>query len=424
MTEPAPRRTRTRGNRDGKPYQRKADQKWVAVAYMPNGKRKPCYGDTAKEAAEKRKTFYAELENDQPITVGRTPSLERYLRQWIEVTLPQRVAAGRLAEGTLDSYRDMAEKHIIPHLGRIKIVELSTAHIRAWLLELAHKRSGRVRKILRPGETVLPQPPVLSTRTQNYAHAILRKALADAVDDEIVKRNVCLLVDPPLIVKGKTRTPTKAEAMALLSAAAGDRLWAYWLVVLALGLRRGEGLGMRWSLTDLDAKTTRLEKTVSRRRGEVDERTGRRRGELVEKDLKTAASQATMTMPDMVVLALRQHRKVQAEEQIACGRDWADADLVFASTVGTRLEPRNVNRAWESVCTRAKVGQFRIHDLRHAAASYLFAEGLDPKVIQSTLRHTRLATTMDVYTEVLEEVRTGAASTMEGVLQALTAKRA
>lgn len=420
MTEPVPRRARTRGNRDGKPYQRKADGKWVAVAYFPNGKRKPCYGDTAKEAAEKRKTFYAELENNQPITVGNTVSLERYLRQWIEITLPQRVKAGRLSQGTLDSYRDMTEKHVIPHIGRIKIVDLGTAHIRAWLLELAHKRSGRARKVLRPGEKELPAPPILSTRTQNYAHAVLRKALADAVDDEIVKRNVCLLVDPPIIERGTTRTPTKAEAVALLSAAAGDRLWAYWLVVLALGLRRGEGLGMRWSLTDLDAKTTRLEKTISRQRGDVDGTTGRRRGELVEKELKTKASKATMQLPDIVVLALREQRKSQAEEQLACSVDWADPDLIFASTVGTPLEPRNVNRAWDSVCTRAKVGSFRIHDLRHAAATFLFAEGLDPKVIQATLRHTRHATTMDIYTEVLEEVRAGAAVTMNGVLKSLT----
>lgn len=420
MAEPTPRRERTRGNRDGKPYQRKADGKWVAVGYFPNGKRKPCYGATSREASDKRKQFYMELENQQPITVGNTMTVESYLRQWIDVTLAQRVAAGRLAEGTLDSYRDNTERHIIPHIGRVKIVELGTTHIRAWLLELADKPSGRGRRVLRKGETELPPTPKLSTRTQNYAHAILRKALADAVDDELVKRNVCLLVDPPLIEREPTRTPTKKEAVALLSAAAGDRLWAYWLVVLALGLRRGEGLGMRWSLTDLDAKTTRLEKQVTRRRGEVDERTGQRRGNLVERKLKTKASQATMRLPEVVVLALREHRKAQAAEELA-SKAWTDPDLVFSSRVGTPLEPRNVNRSWEAVCTRAGVGQFKIHALRHAAATYLFAEGIDPKIVQSTLRHTRLATTMDIYTGVLEEVRDGAASAMNDVLKSLTA---
>ena len=59
-----------------------------------------------------------EIEHGLPITSGRGITLGQYFeRQWLAVTLPQRVAAGRLAETTLDSYRDNAEKHIIPALG-------------------------------------------------------------------------------------------------------------------------------------------------------------------------------------------------------------------------------------------------------------------------------------------------------------------
>ncbi len=416
------RNPRTRRNRDAKPYKRKDDGKWVAVAYDSLGRRKPCYGNTSKEAADKRKKYYAELEAQQPVTVGNTTTLGRYLDQWINITLAQRVAAGRIEESTLDSYRDNVEKHITPHLGKVPIVDLATHHIRTWLIELSKKPSGRQRRVLRPDETKLPPPVLLSTRTQNYAHAILRKALADAVDDEIIKRNVCLLVDPPVIVRKATRTPTKDEAMDLLAAAAGDRLWAYWLVVLALGLRRGEGLGLRWSNIDLEVGTVKLEKQVTRRRGEKDAVTGIRKGELVEKKLKTEASAATLRLPEIVIDALREHRKAQAAEILAA-RIWADGDLVFGSTVGTKMEPRNMSRAWGLVCDRAGHGQFRIHDLRHAAATYLFAEGLDVKRIQSTLRHSRMATTADLYTHVLEEVRDGAASSMNGVLTGLLAPR-
>jgi integrase len=235
------RNARTRGNRDGKPYKRSSDGKWVAVAYLPNGRRKPCYGNTSKEAAEKRKQLYREIENQEPITVGRSITFGRYLEQnWLAVTLPQRVAAGRLSVTTLDSYRDMAERHIIPALGRIKLVDLRPAHLRTWLLELQDKPSGRARKKLRPGEEKLPEPPKLSPRTVAYCHAIVRKALADALDEELVKRNVALLVDAPAVEKKEVAPPTTEEAAELLSAAAGDRLSAYWLVVLALGLRRGE----------------------------------------------------------------------------------------------------------------------------------------------------------------------------------------
>ncbi|MFC4054657.1 tyrosine-type recombinase/integrase [Actinomadura syzygii] len=423
MSEKPSRKPRTRGNRDGRPYQRKSDGKWVATVYLPSGKRKPVYGDSRTEADSKRKQAQREIDDNQPVTAGRTDTLERYLTKvWLPVTLPQRVQAGKLAESTLDSYRDTCEKHIVPHLGRVRLVDLSTTHIRAWLLELAEKPSGRRRKKLRPGEKKLPPPEKLSTRTVAYSHAVLRKALNDAVDDESVKRNVVLLVDAPTVDRKPPRELTKDEVRALLGAAADHRLWAYWLVLLALGLRRGEGLGIRWEDVDLDAGTVHLRLSVQRMRGEVDEETGRRKGKLVAKGLKTQASKATMKLPAFAVAALREHGARQDDERDAA-RLWADEGLVFTTTIGTALEPRNVNRMWEDICAAAGVVRCRIHDLRHACGSFLFADGVDLKVIQGVLRHTRLSTTSEIYVHLLEEVKDGAADAMDGMLVDLTGER-
>ncbi|MGW4411189.1 tyrosine-type recombinase/integrase [Nonomuraea sp. NPDC004702] len=423
MTE---RKPRTRGNRDGRPYQRSSDGKWVATVYLPNGKRKPVYGNTRAEAAAKKKKAEEEIAAGQPITAGRQETLGDYLTKvWLPVTLPQRVAAGRLTESTLDSYREKVELHVVPHLGKVPLHELSTTHIRTWLLELAVKPSRKTKRKAQPGEKVAV--PKLSTRTIAYTHAILRKAINDAVDDERVKRNVLLLVDAPRVEKQELAPLTKDEAARLLTEAAEDRLWVYWLVVLALGLRRGEGLGMRWSQIDFEAGTVRLEKSVQRLRGELDEATGRRRGKLVEKSLKTAASKATVAIPKTALQALKEHRKAQTAQRLAA-QVWQDDDLVFCTGVGTPLEPRNVNRSWYALCKRAGVRQgeekgIRLHDLRHATATFLFAEGADVKLIQSVLRHARTATTSDIYTHVLEEVKRGAADSMDGVLVDLTKPR-
>lgn len=417
------RKKRTQANREAKPYQRKSDGKWVATVYLPNGKRKPLYGNSRREVVEKRKKTLQEIEDNLPVTAGRTDTLERYLTSvWLPFTLPQRVEAGKLAPSTLDSYRDMVEKHIVPHLGKVRLVDLSTAHIRAWLLELARKPSGRTRKTLRPGEKELPPPAKLSPRTVAYAHSVLRKALNDAVDDESIKRNVCLLVDAPTNSNRNVRELTKTEVRALLAVAAGHRLWAYWLVVLALGLRGGEGLGLRWEDVDLEAGTVRLRTSIQRLRGEKDPETGRRTGRLVAKGLKTQASKATIKLPAFACAALREHRNAQTLEQ-GEARVWEDEGLVFTTVIGSALEPRNVNRMWHEICLKAKVQPCRIHDLRHACGSFLFADGVDLKVIQGVLRHTRLATTSEIYVHLLEEVKDAAADSMNGVLIDLTAEK-
>ncbi|MEV4222379.1 site-specific integrase [Nonomuraea sp. NPDC049725] len=267
----------------------------------------------------------------------------------------------------------------------------------------------------------------MSARTIAYCHAVLRKALADAVDDELIGRNVCLLVDAPSVERMEFKPLTKEEAARLLAEAAEDRLWCYWIVLLAFGLRRGEGLGMRWSHVDFEAGTVKLAKSVQRLRGEVDEATGRRRGKLVEKKLKTSASMGTVAIPKTALQALKEHHKAQAADRLAA-EVWRDPDLVFTTGLGTPLEPRNVNRSWYALCKRADIRQgeedrIRIHDLRHACATFLFAEGADIKVIQSVLRHARKSTTEDIYTHVLDEVKRGAADTMDGVLSSLTSPR-
>lgn len=427
------RRKRTRGNRDGKPYKHKKG--WCAKAYWPDGKIKYCYGKTAKDAAEKRKKFYAELEEGGPISVGNTTTLAQYLEKvWLAETLPQRVKLGLISPDTLNSYRDSCENHIIPDLGHIRIFELSTSHIRSWHLTMLKKRSKRTPKKTPEGSEP-PQPPLLKRRTVVIHHTALRKALADAVADEIIKRNVAKLVSVPARIdeldeddeQGQSSKPdrlTKEEAAQLLAASLKDRFWCYWLVVLGLGLRRGEGLGLRWSRVDFEENTVQPQRSVQRVRGDVkDESTGRRGGKLVAKRLKTKASATTIPAPALVMEALKKHKEEQDAER-ADAKVWVDEDLVFCTHLGTMLEPRNMNRAWHNVCDRSGIGRrVRIHDLRHALGDLLLAAGVPIKTIQRVLRHTRLATTADIYTELFDEARRAAAEQVNGVLVDLQAFR-
>jgi integrase len=417
-----------RPNREGKPWKR-ADGRWCARVWPPgqdtSGRPRPryVYAKTRKEAIGKRDALTARLAAGLPKDPDQT--VGDYMRRWLDVTLTQYADAGELAASTVDSYRDNAQLHIIPADGPtlryIKLADLSVPVVREWQQRLGQKPSGRPRRKLRTGETALPPPPPLSLRTVAYCRSILHKALEDALRDETagLARNPVALVKPPRKRQKKAKpTVSPADVSTLLLAMAEDRLWCYWLVAFALGFRRGEGLGMRWADLDLERRVWTPRMSVQRIRGDADPATGRRRGRLVAKELKTEASTAAVAIPAAAADALARWRAEQRRQQLAA-RAWAgELDLVFTTGLGTAIEPRTIDRAWERLCGRAGVPRVRLHDLRHACASYLLAAGVDLKTVQATLRHAHGSTTQ-MYLHALEEVPRGGADAMDRVIEGL-----
>jgi len=413
-----------RPNREGKPWQR-ADGRWTVRVYPPEDSidRKPgqVYGKTRAEVIRKRGELEAKMVRGLPSDPDQT--VGDYLHRWLYTTLPQYAAAGELAESTVDSYQDNARLHIIPEaeptLRYVKLTALSAPMIRDWQDRLLRKPGGQSPRKAAAGEDA--PVPVLSARTVAYCRAILHKALADAIRDEAagLDRNVADKVKPPKKrLKQARPTITAEQASALLAEMDKDRLWCYWLLAFALGFRRGEGLGMRWADLDLRDRTWTPLMTVQRLRGEKDPGTGERgKSRLVSKELKSGASAEKVAIGATAAADLARWHREQMKIQLAAPR-WASRDLVFTTGVGTALEPRNVNRAWTAICERAGVPGVRLHDLRHACASYLLAAGVDLKTVQATLRHANLATT-ERYLHALQEVPRAAADAMDEILTVL-----
>lgn len=152
------------------------------------------------------------------------------------------------------------------------------------------------------------------------------------------------------------------EARAFLDAVRGDRLEALYAVAVAIGLRQGEILGLRWSDVDLDGGTIRVSQAL--------QRVG---GRMTFVEPKSLRSRRTIPMPPTVARALRAHRARQLEERLAGGPDWNAHDLVFISTTGTPLDGRNLTRRFQAVLERAGLPRMRFHDARHTCATLLLA---------------------------------------------------
>ena len=198
---------------------------------------------------------------------------------------------------------------------------------------------------------------------------------------------------------------TPEQARTFLDSVRGKRLEALYTVALALGLRQGEALALRWTDIDMEA-------------GNVTVRAGLQRqgGKLVLVEPKTPRSRRTIAAPPIVVAALRSHRSRQLQDRLAAGSEWQDLDFVFCTQAGGPLDSRNVTRDFQRALTKAGLPHMRFHDLRHSCASLLLAQGVHPRVVMETLGHSQIALTMNTYSHVIPALQREAADRMQAAL--------
>src|SRR5262249_42594101 len=211
-----------------------------------------------------------------------------------------------------------------------------------------------------------------------YMHSVLRAALNQALRWRMVHYNAAALVSAPRGTRLEPIVLSPEHPRKLLAAARGDRLEALYSVALALGLRQGEVLGLKWSDVDLDAGVLRVRRAA--------QRIPHQGIQLVE--TKTMRSRRTIVMPPVVIGALRSHRARQALERLAAGDHWVDFDLVFPSQLGTLADGANVTHRFHRLLKKVGLPQMRFHDLRHACASLLLVQGVHPRIVMETLGHS------------------------------------
>lgn len=313
---------RHRNNGEDSIYQRK-DGRWEAATYVttPDGtrRRKRVYGGTRDEVAGKLAKLLAD-EHRGILTATASPKVAEYLDYWLTHVVSQRVRPL-----TLRSYTVFVREHLIPGLGRKQLHQLTARDVRMFL---ARARATPSRS---PGRKTKP----LSDRTVFHLHAVLRNALQDAVREDLIPRNVTKQVRISPGHRDEVQPLSPAEARKFLDAARDDRLYALYAVALSLGLRRAEALGLAWRDIDLDGGTLTVRQTLQRHGGA-----------LHLAPPKTKRSRRTIPLLPTMVTTLKAHRERQATEQKEAGRRWRDHGLVFATPLGTPIEPNDFSRAW------------------------------------------------------------------------------
>ena len=138
-------------------------------------------------------------------------------------------------------------------------------------------------------------------------------------------------------------------------------------------------------------------------------------GKLVIQPPKTKKSARPMKIPKSLLSVLREHRTRQLAERLKA-EHWQDADLVFCTSIGTYIEPRNVRRKLDELMKDSGMRYFRLHDVRHFFASLLLAQGVELKLVSELLGHSSIRITGDIHAHVMPAAKDAAIDMLDNLL--------
>ena len=369
-----------RGHGEGSIYQRK-DGRWVASITLEHRKRKYFYGDTRKEVQEKLKIALREQQQGMLVT-GPQQLLKTYLENWLEQVYKPTVKLNSYVQ-----YRSIIHHHLIPAFGSVPVQKLTPEKLHAFYRQKLDEGSAPA--------------------TIRLIHAVLSRALGDAVKQGLVARNVVTLVTPPRIERYEAKTLSAEQAEKLLEAARGSRLDTLLIMALTTGMRRGELLALRWDDVDFQQSLISVHRTMSRVGGY-----GYR-----ESEPKTRSSRRRIVLPNVALDALKEHRIQQDVVRMEVGDKWHEKGLVFCDRYGGFFSPDRVLWSFSKLLSKVGLPYMRFHDLRHSAATILLVASVHSKVLQERLGHSTISMTLDVYSHVLPSMQQEAANKIDDIFK-------
>jgi integrase len=322
----------------GHPTVRKQRDKWVVRVDGIDT-------DTGKHRPRQLGTYASQR---SALTAARSVSVqERAATRETVSWLVRRYVASR-SDVTLKAREqyEWAIPHIEAWLGAIRLDRLDREDVARWLADLA--TAGR-----------------LSWRSIQICRTVLRAALADAVEEGLLRRSPAARVPMPRAVakppKQKEVDAWSDEQVARFVSVSADHRWAvaFRLGVL-YGLRRSEALALKWDDLDTAKGTLRIDEgLVAVSKG------------VMWTEAKNARSRRVIPVDDETLRVLARHRKGQAEARLAAGPQWEDHDLIIATHVGRPVMPRSLDRALAVLIEKAGLPRLTSHGLRHTAATHM-----------------------------------------------------
>jgi integrase len=344
-----------------------------------------------------------ERQRDDGVTIrpGRAWTVEKWLIHWLE-----NVARPSVRYKPYLGYRTAVYQHLIPGLGAHRIDRIQPEHF--------EKLYARM------------QARGLRAGTAHQVHRTARTAFGEAFKRGYIARNPVALAKPPRVEDAEVDPFEADEIDRLLKLALRKRNGVRFVIALALGLRQGEALGLKWSRLHEPSKTLEIMKGLQRQTwqhgcddphvcGARYHKTkpcpknckrhqracpppcppdctsharwcpDRHGGGLVEVEVKSRAGRRGIALPDQLFKLIIEHRELQDRERKHAGTEWHGGGWMFAQPSGKPIDPRRDHDEWKALLQEAKVREARLHDARHTAATTLLLLGVPERAVMDVM---------------------------------------
>lgn len=365
---------------------RKRGNGWTAIydeGYNEDGKRVQRWKGgfaTRKEAQAALTRVLGSLGDGSYVQPSKVTVREYLVEEWLPAI------AGTVRPLTLTQYTSIVKGRIVPRLGHLRLQALTGGHL-----------NGLYRELEEVG---------LSPASRRLTHAVLSRALRDAVRWGKLVRNPAAAADPPAAPESRAGAWTAKELGRFLAHVDGDRLFALWRLAGTTGMRRGELLGLTWQWLDLDGNTLRVEQQLVPTRGGV-----------TFGPPKSKRSRRTIALDAETVDALRAHREAQFLERAFADEAYVDHDLVFCDELGAPIYPSRLTEAFTRHRKAAGLTTGTLHIARHTHATLALTHGVPLHVVAARLGD-RPETILRTYAHLLPQSDVEAAEQVAALVSA------
>jgi len=317
--------------------------------------------------------------DDERTTVGK------FLEGWLATK------KGELRLATYEQYNWVIQLYLLPHLGKIRLKELSSGIIQDFYDQLVKSGKG--------------------VRSIRVAHAVLHGCLEQAKNLGLIIRNPTEYCKVPKQEKKDLNIWTEDHVVKFLGFVHGHRNENLYYLALTTGMRRGELLGLKWQDIDWVHSKLLIKRQCFHPQG----------GGFIFQPPKTKLGRRSIRLGVGVIDRLRaQLYNIDLMRNISKGR-WQENDLVFPSVLGTPQGADNLTHEFQELIKLSGMPQIRFHDCRHTAASIMLTHGIQPVIIAGMLGHS-LSILLSTYAHFLPDTQDEAAQLMSDIVTPIQIK--